>query len=84
VCPGRKFGPKRDKVAGEWRKLHNEELHDLHCTKYFSGDQIVKEICWACSTYGERRGVHRTLGGTRNRPLGIPRSRWENNIKMDL
>jgi hypothetical protein len=44
----------------------------------------VKEIGWACSTYGERRGVYRALVGTRNRPLGRVRPRWEDNIKMDL
>jgi hypothetical protein len=46
------FGPKRDGVTGEWRRLHNEELS----TKYYSGDQI-KEVGGACSTYGggERR-----------------------------
>jgi len=40
----------------------------------------------ACSTYGERRGVYRVLVGKREgeRPLGRPRSRWEDNIKMDL
>ena len=38
------FGPKRDEVTGEWRKLHNEELN-------FSGDKIEKnEISGSCST----------------------------------
>jgi hypothetical protein len=45
------FGPRRDKVTGEWRKLHNEELNDL--TKYCSGDKIEKnEMGGACSAYG--------------------------------
>jgi hypothetical protein len=44
VCPRKVFGPKKDEVTGEWRKLHDEELNDLHCTKYCSGDQIVMDI----------------------------------------
>ena len=53
------FGPKRDEVTREWRKLHNEELNDLLLTKYYSGDQIGKnEIGRVCSTYGERKSVY--------------------------
>ena len=49
------FRTKRDEVAGEWRKLHHEELNDLYHTKYYSGDQIEKyKMGGACSTYGER------------------------------
>jgi hypothetical protein len=57
------FGPKRDKVTGEWRKLHNEELNDLYClTKYYSGDQIKNnEMGGACSTYWNRRVAYRVL-----------------------
>jgi len=48
----RTFGPKRDEVTGEWRKLHNEEINDL-LAQFFSGDQIKKnEIGGACSTMG--------------------------------
>ena len=53
--PRRIFRPKKDKVTGEWRKLHNEELNDLHVflTKSYSSDQIKKiEIGGACSRYG--------------------------------
>jgi len=59
------FGPERDEVTGEWRKLHNEELNDLYCfTKYCSGDKIEKnEMGRACSAYGERRGEYRVLVG---------------------
>ena len=46
------FGPKRDEVTGEWRKLHNEELNDLYSTQYYSGDQ--NERGWICSTYGRQ------------------------------
>jgi hypothetical protein len=76
------FGPKRDEVTGEWRKLHNEELHDL----YFS-PSIVRVIkSTRCSAYAEGRGVYRILVGKRegNRKMGTPRRRWENNIKADL
>jgi len=48
------FGPKRDEVTGEWRKLHNEELNDLYCSpNIIGGDQIDKnEMGGVCSTYG--------------------------------
>jgi hypothetical protein len=56
-------------------------------TKYNSGDQVKKtEMGWTCGTYGERRGAYRALVGKPEgrRPLGRPRRRWEDNIKMDL
>jgi hypothetical protein len=44
------FGPKRDNLIGEWRKLHNEKLSDLLLIKYYSGEQIEKkEMGGACS-----------------------------------
>jgi hypothetical protein len=47
------FGPKRDEVTCEQRKLHNEELNDLYLSKYYLGDQIEKnETGRARSTYG--------------------------------
>jgi hypothetical protein len=81
------FGPRRDEVTGEWRKLHNEELNDL-----YSSANIVRVITsrmrWAehVAHMGERRGVDRVLVGKPEgkRPLGRPRRRWEDNIKMDL
>jgi hypothetical protein len=73
---------------GSWRKLHNDELHSL-----YSSPNIVKVIksrrmMWAGHMAGreEGRGVYRVLVGKpeRKRPLGRPRRRWEDNIKMDL
>ena len=82
------FGPKRDEFRGEWRKLHNEELNGLYCS--YSIFQVIKSrrIRWAgnVACMGERRGVYRILVGKPEgkRPLGRPRCRWEDNIKMDL
>jgi len=83
----RVFGPKRDEVTGEWRKLHNEELSDL-----YSLPNIVRVVksrimrwAWHVARIGEGRGVHRVLvGRDGKRPLGKPRCRWEDSIKMDL
>ena len=72
------FGPKRDEVTGEWRKLHNEELNNLY----------IIIIIWEghVARMGEGRGVYRVLVGKPEgrRPLGRPRRRWEDNIRMDL
>ena len=83
----RVFGPKRDEVTGEWRKLHNEELSDLPLPNIV---RVVKSrrMRWAghVARMGEGRGVRRVLVGKPEgkRPLRRPRHRWENNIKMDL
>jgi hypothetical protein len=68
------FGPKRDEVAGEWRKLHHEELNDLYCSP--SIVRVIKSrVGWAehVARMGERRGVHRVLVGKPEgkRRLGI-------------
>ena len=78
---------KRDEVTGEWRKLHNEELSDLYSLPNIV--QVVKpRMRWAghVARMGEERDVHRVLVGKPEgkRPLGRPRRRWEDNIKMDL
>ena len=84
----RVFGPKRHEVTGEGRKLHNEELSDLYSLPNIV--RVVKSIIirWAghVAPLGEGRGVHRVLIGKPEgkRPLGRPRRRWEDNIKMDL
>jgi hypothetical protein len=82
------FGPKRDEVVGEWRKVHSGEHHNL-----FSFPDIIRQIKsrrmgWeghvACM--GEGRNMYRVLVGKPEgeRPLGRPRHRWEDGIKMDL
>jgi hypothetical protein len=84
----RVFGPKRDEVTGEWRKLHKEELRDLYFLPNIVRVVKSRRMRWAVhvARMGEGRGVHRVLVGKPEgrRPLGRPRRRWEDNIKMDL
>ena len=82
------FGPKRDKITGEWRKLQNEELNDLYSTQNIVRVIKSRRMRWAghVACMGKRRGVCGVLVGKPEgkRPLGRPRHRWENNIKLDL
>jgi len=82
------FGPERDKVTGEWRKLHNEELNDLYCAPKIVRVIKSRKMKWEGHVVhmGERRGVHWILVGKPEgkKPLGRPRHRLEDNIKMDL
>jgi hypothetical protein len=84
----RVFGPKRDEVTGEWRKLHNEELNDLYSLLNFVRVVKSRRMRWAghVAFMGEEWGAHRVLVGKPEgkRPLARPRRRWEDNIKMDL
>jgi hypothetical protein len=77
------FGLKTEEVTGEWRRLHNKELHALYSSPdVYLGDQIkINDMDRACSTYGGRRDAYRVLVGKREgrRPLGRPRRRWEDN-----
>ena len=83
----RTFGPRREEVTGEWRKLHNVDLNYL-----YSSPIIVRVITsrkrWEghIVRMGEKRGVYRVLVGNPEgkRPLWRPRRRLEDNIKMDL
>jgi hypothetical protein len=81
------FGQKRDEVTREWRKLHNEEFRDLYSMQ--SIITIIKSrMRWAghVAQMGEKRNMYRLLVGEPEgeRRLGRPRSRWVDNIKMDL
>jgi hypothetical protein len=81
------FGPKLDEVTGEWRRLHNKELYAP-----YSSTNIIRVIksrrlrsAGHVARIGQRRGAYRALVGKPEgrRPLGRPRHRWEDNIKMD-
>ena len=82
------FGPNRDEVTGEWRRLHNEELNDLYCSPNIVRVIKSRRMRWAghVARMGEERGVYRVLVGKPEgkRPLGRLWRRWEANIKMDL
>jgi len=84
----RVFGPKREEVTGEWRKLHNEELSDRYSLPNIVRVVQSRRMRWVThvARMEQRRGVYRVLVGTPEgkRPLGRPRRRWEDNIKMDL
>jgi hypothetical protein len=82
------FGPKGHEVTGEWRKLHNEELHDLYSSPSIIRIIEARRMIWA--GHAARMGVkwiaYRLLVGEPKgrKPLGRPRRRWVDNIRMDL
>ena len=82
------FGPRRDEVMGEWRRLHNEELNDLYSSPNIARLIKSRRMRWAghVARMGEERGAYRVLVGKPEgkRPLGRPRHRWVDNIRMDL
>jgi hypothetical protein len=69
------FGPKRDEVTGDWRRLHNEELNDLYSSDI---TRVIKSLI------GGRKGAYRVLVGRPDgeKRLGRRRLRWEGNIKV--
>jgi hypothetical protein len=75
-------------INSQWRKLHNEELSDLYSLPNIVRVVKSRRLRWAVhvARMGEGRGVHKVLVGKPEgkRPLGRPRHRWEDNIKMDL
>jgi hypothetical protein len=82
------FGPRRDEVTGEWRNMHNEELHNLYSSPDIIRQVKSRRMRWAgnVARMGEERKVYRVLVGKPEgkRPVGRPRHRWEDGIRMDL
>jgi hypothetical protein len=82
------FGPKRDEVTGEWRRLHNKELYALYSSPNIIRVINSRRLRWAghVARMGERRDAYRALVGKPEgrRPLERPRRRWEDNIKMNF
>jgi hypothetical protein len=81
------FGPKREE-DGSWRKLHNDELYNTYSSPTIVRVIKSRKMRWAehVARMGEGKGAYRVLVGwpEGKRPLGRPRRRWEDNIKMDL
>jgi hypothetical protein len=82
------FGSKGDEITGEWRKLHNEELNGLYSLRNIVRVIKSRRMRWAVhvTRMGEGRVVCRVLVGKpeEKRPLGRPRRRWEDNVRMHL
>jgi hypothetical protein len=82
------FGPKRDEVTGEWRKLHNEELHNLYSSPNMIRTIKSRRMRWVghVARMGKKRNAYRILVGKPEgrRPLGRPRRRSVDSIKIDL
>jgi hypothetical protein len=82
------FGLKRDEVIWGWRKLHNEKLHGLYSSPSIVRVIKARRMRWAehVACMGKVRGAYNILVGRPGgrRPLGRPRHRWKDNIKMDL
>jgi hypothetical protein len=82
------FGRKREEVAGGWRRLHNEELHNLYASLiYYKGDEVKEvEMEGACSMHGEMRNAYKIFIGkpVGKRLIGRPAHRWKDNISVDF
>jgi hypothetical protein len=82
------FGPKRDEVTGEWRKLHKEELHDFYSSPSIIRIKKSTKMKWEghVARMGEKRNTYRLLVGKPEgkMPLRRPRHSWVDSIRMDL
>jgi hypothetical protein len=81
------FGPKRDEVTGGWRKLHNEELHNLYSSRSIIRMIKSRRMRWTghVARMGEKRNAYRAVGNPEGkRPLIRSRLKWVDNIKIDL
>jgi hypothetical protein len=82
------FGPRRDEVMGKWWRLHKEELNDLYSSPNILRVIKSRRMRWAghVARMGEERVVYRILvtKPEGKRPVGRPRRRWVDNIRMDL
>jgi hypothetical protein len=78
------FVPKREEVAGGWRRLRNEELHNLYTSQNIIRANKSRTMRWAVhvARMGDIKNAHNILVGKPDvkRPLGRPRRRWEDNI----
>jgi hypothetical protein len=82
------FGPKRDEMVGGWRKLRNEELQNLYGSPSIIRIIKSRRMTWAghVARMGAKNNAYRILveKPEGKRPLGTPRRRWEDNIRIDL
>ena len=82
------FGTKRDYITGQWRRLHNVELHALYYSPNIIRNLKSRRVRWAghVARMEQSRNAYRVLveKPEAKRPLGRPRRRWEDKIKMDL
>ena len=82
------FGPRRDEVTGDWRRLHNKELDDLYSSPNIVRVIKLRRMRWAghVARMGEERGMYRVLVGKPDgkTPLGRPRHRWVHSIRAGL
>jgi hypothetical protein len=82
------FGPRRDEVTRTWKKLHNEELRELYPSPSIIRMITSRSMRWAghVTRIGKKRNAYSLLVGKPDgkKPLGRPRRRWVDNIRMDL
>jgi hypothetical protein len=82
------FGPKRDEVTGVWRKLHNEELHNLYFRSSIIRMIKLRRMALAghVARMGEKSNAYMILvvNPEGKRPLGKPRHKWVDNMKWIL